>query len=332
MTNELLRVEDLVKLYPVTRGAVLRRNAGYARAVDGVSFSVNRGETFGLVGESGCGKSTIARSILRLIEPTAGRIWFDGQEISSADQKSLRAVRRKMQVVFQDPYGSLNPRMSVEGIVAEPLLWHGIVSDRRSAARRVGELLEMVGLSPEHMKRYPHEFSGGQRQRIGIARAIAPEPKLIILDEPVSALDVSIQAQILNLLQDLQSEMGLSYLLIAHDLSLVRHVCNRVAVMYLGKIVELASRDLLFDAPHHPYTQALLSAIPVPDPRKERARSRVPLPGEVPSSISPPPACRFHTRCFKAEAVCSEVEPPLSDVDGRSHACACHFAEPLRVT
>jgi oligopeptide transport system ATP-binding protein len=331
VSAELLRVDDLVKVFPVTRGAILRRTIGLARAVDGVSFQMETGETVGLVGESGCGKSTLARCILRLIEPSSGQIFFDGDEITSANARVLRGLRRKMQIVFQDPYSSLNPRMSVGDLIAEPLLWHGIAPDRRDAAPRVGELLELVGLAPEHATRYPHEFSGGQRQRIGIARALAPSPKLLVLDEPASALDVSIQAQILNLLEDLQSEFGVAYLFIAHDLSLVRHISDRVMVMYLGKIVEVASRTELFEAPQHPYTQALLSAVPVPDPHKERSRSRIPLPGDIPSCVDPPPACRFHTRCFKAESVCSEREPLLEFVASNGHRAACHFAEPLKV-
>ncbi len=331
VTAGLLEVQDLVKHYPVTRGAIMRRTVAVSRAVDGVSFSVGEGETLGLVGESGCGKSTVARCIVRLIDPTSGRILFDGQDIASCGQNDLRNLRRKIQIVFQDPYGSLNPRMSVGELVMEPLLFHHTVKDRRDGSRRVGELLEMVGLSAEHARRYPHEFSGGQRQRIGIARALASQPQMLVLDEPVSALDVSIQAQILNLLQDLQSELRLSYLFIAHDLSLVRHVCHRVAVMYLGKIVEITGREQLFQAPQHPYTQALLSAVPVPDPRKERLRRRIALQGTVPSAVDPPAACRFHTRCFKAQPVCSEEAPPLAPVAGQEHLAACHFAEPLEV-
>jgi oligopeptide transport system ATP-binding protein len=331
MTQDLLHVQDLVKVFPVTAGAILRKTVGVTRAVEGVSFSVGAGESVGLVGESGSGKSTIARCILRLIEPTSGRVTFDGVDVLSCDRKTLTRLRRRMQIVFQDPYGSLNPRMSVADLVSEPLRFHKVVTDRSSETARVGELLELVGLSPEHSRRYPHEFSGGQRQRIGIARALASEPKLLILDEPVSALDVSIQAQILNLLEDLQRELGLSYLFIAHDLSLVRHVCHRVVVLYLGKVAEMGAGSELFEAPQHPYTQALLSAVPLPDPRKERMRKRIPLPGEVPSPMNPPTACRFHTRCFKAQPVCSKVEPKLEAVNGSGHVAACHFAEPRKI-
>jgi oligopeptide/dipeptide ABC transporter ATP-binding protein len=331
VTEELLRVEDLVKVYPVTRGTILRRAIGEARAVDGVSFTLGRGETLGVVGESGCGKSTLARCILNLIEPTSGRVVFDGDDVLAMRGRHLRALRRRMQIVFQDPYGALNPRMTVGELVAEPVLFHRLEPDRRAAARRASKLLEIVGLSPEHASRYPHEFSGGQRQRIGIARALASDPKLLVLDEPVSALDVSIQAQILNLLEDLQAQLRISYLFIAHDLSLVRHLARRVLVMYLGKVVEYGCREDIFEAPRHPYTQALLSAVPLPDPRKERIRKRIPLAGTVPSSINPPSGCRFHTRCFKAQAVCSAREPPLEEVGARRHKAACFFAEPRRV-
>jgi oligopeptide transport system ATP-binding protein len=318
MTAELLRVEDLVKVFPVTRGAILRRTAGLVRAVDGVSFSIHQGETLGLVGESGSGKTTVARCLLRLVEPTSGRITFGGEDLGSCDRRELRKFRRQIQIVFQDPYGSLNPRMSVFDLIAEPLRFHGLAPGREALRERVGELLELVGLAAEHARRYPHAFSGGQRQRIAIARALATHPKLVILDEPVSALDVSIRAQILNLLTDLQTELGLSYLFIAHDLSLVRHISDRVCVMYLGKIVETANRDVLFEAPQHPYTQALLSAVPVPDPRKERSRRRLPVRGDVPSALEPPP-------------VCSEHEPQLEPVGADGHRAACFFAEPRSV-
>jgi oligopeptide transport system ATP-binding protein len=331
VTAEVLRVEELVKIFPVTRGAVLRRTVGAARAVDGVSFSIAEGETLGLVGESGSGKTTLARCILRLVEPTAGRILFRGEDVASCDRRQLRRFRRQIQIVFQDPHGSLNPRMSVADLIAEPIRFHGLARGRREVELRVRELLELVGLAPEHANRYPHSFSGGQRQRIAIARALAAEPKLLILDEPVSALDVSIRAQILNLLEDLQSELGLAYLFIAHDLSLVRHISDRVAVMYLGKIVETADRDDLFEAPQHPYTQALLSAVPIPDPEKERRRRRLAVRGEVPSVLDPPPACPYHTRCFKAQDVCSQQAPPLDPVGPRRHKAACFFAEPRRV-
>jgi oligopeptide/dipeptide ABC transporter ATP-binding protein len=327
---ELLQVEDLVKVFPVTRGAVLRRTVGLARAVDGVSFAIRERETLGLVGESGSGKTTVARCILRLVEPTSGRIVFQGEDVASCGRRELGRFRRQVQIVFQDPYGSLNPRMSVSELIAEPLRFHGLARGRRALGVRVAEVLDLVGLSSEHARRYPHAFSGGQRQRIAIARALASNPRLLILDEPVSALDVSIRAQILNLLEDLQSELGLAYLFVAHDLSLVRHISDRVAVMYLGKIVESAGRDDLFQAPQHPYTQALLSAVPVPDPEKERLRQRLPVRGNVPSAIDPPAACRYHTRCFKAQPVCSEHEPPL-DLVASEHRAACFFAEPRRV-
>jgi oligopeptide/dipeptide ABC transporter ATP-binding protein len=330
VSAELLQVEDLVKVFPVTRGAVLRRTVGLARAVDGVSFSIREGETLGLVGESGSGKTTVARCILRLVQPTSGRILFGGENVASCGRRELRRFRRQVQIVFQDPYGSLNPRMSVSDLIAEPLRFHGLARGRRELGTRIAEVLELVGLSSEQARRYPHAFSGGQRQRIAIARALASEPKLVILDEPVSALDVSIRAQILNLLEDLQSELGLAYLFVAHDLSLVRHISDRVAVMYLGKIVESAGRDDLFEAPQHPYTQALLSAVPVPDPKKERLRQRLPVRGDIPSPFEPPRACRYHTRCFKAQPVCSEHEPPLDPV-AREHRAACFFAEPRRV-
>jgi peptide/nickel transport system ATP-binding protein/oligopeptide transport system ATP-binding protein len=326
---EILRVENLVKHFPVTRGIIFKKKIGTVQAVDDISFAVRRGETLGLVGESGCGKSTTARVVLRLLEPTAGAIYFDGKNIVTFDRVQMRALRREMQIIFQDPYASLNPRMTVRSIVSEPLLIHGLFQEAGGEAF-ISDLLARVGLNPEHGNRYPHEFSGGQRQRIGVARALALRPRLIICDEPVSALDVSVQAQIVNLLEDLQDEFGLTYLFIAHDLSVVRHISDRVAVMYLGKIVELADRTSLYEEPMHPYTQALLSAVPIPDPQKERTRKRIILEGDVPSPLNPPPACRFHTRCWKAEQICRDVEPPLEDRGG-GHFVACHFAEVEKV-
>ncbi len=309
----LLETRNLKMHFPIKAG-VLRRTVGHVKAVDGVDLRLRRGETLGLVGESGCGKSTLARLVLRLLEPTEGEVLFEGEDILRYDRKRMLGVRRNMQIIFQDPYASLNPRMSVGNIVAEPLKTHN-VADGQERKRRVQELLEVVGLSPEHYNRYPHEFSGGQRQRIGVARAIALNPRLIICDEPVSALDVSIQAQVVNLLQDLQKEFDLTYVFIAHDLSVVKHISDRVAVMYLGKIVEVADRAELYGEPRHPYTASLLSAIPVPDPRKERERRRVVLAGDVPSPANPPRGCTFHTRCPRAQEYCKENEPRL-DVQG----------------
>src|SRR5882724_8213301 len=321
----VLQVDGLVKHFQVSRGIILRRQVGLVRAVEDVSFEIARGETLALVGESGCGKSTTGRLVLRLMDPTAGSVRFKGEEIATLGKNALRRLRRHMQIIFQDPYASLNPRMTVGEILAEPLRVHEI-GDPASRAARVRELLEIVGLLPEHARRYPHQFSGGQRQRIGIARALAVNPDLIICDEPVSALDVSIQAQIVNLLQNLQQRFGLSYLFIAHDLAVVKHISDRVAVMYLGKLVEIADKKTLYDRPLHPYTQALLAAIPRPDPRVRR--KRLLLPGDVPSPFAPPSGCRFHTRCPFAEARCRQEEPLLREA-GDGHRVACHFYETL---
>ena len=315
----LLVASGLEKHFPVRRG-LLQRQVGAVRAVDGLDFEVLRGETLSLVGESGCGKTTTGRMLTRLIEPTAGTIVFDGRDISSLSRKQLRPLRREIQMVFQDPYASLNPRKRVGTIISDPMRIHG-VGDRQVTKARTQELLARVGLSPEHYNRYPHEFSGGQRQRIGVARALALNPKLIVADEPVSALDVSIQAQVVNLLDDLQDEFDLTYLFIAHDLSVVRHVSDRIAVMYLGKIVELAPAEELYDRPIHPYSEALLSAVPVPDPDVER--ERIVLQGDVPSPITPPSGCRFHPRCRYATEICAREEPPLVE-HGGGHLAACH--------
>jgi oligopeptide/dipeptide ABC transporter ATP-binding protein len=324
MSEALVEVRDLVKHFPVTRGIVFQRQIGAVHAVDGVSFDVMRGETFGLVGETGCGKTTTARTVMRLLEPTSGTIRFDGRDISHLSRGNLKPLRREMQLIFQDPYSSLNPRKTVGAIIGEPFAIHGLEAGKTGRRQAVQGLMEQVGLNPEHYNRYPHEFSGGQRQRIGVARALALKPKLVIADEPVSALDVSIQAQILNLLRDLQQELGLTLILIAHDLSVVRHMCDRIAVMYLGKIVELASNDALYDHPRHPYTGALLSAVPVADPKLARARHREVPPGDVPSPTNPPRACRFHPRCPKAQPICSQDEPRL-EPKGQGTIAACHF-------
>ncbi|MBV8954649.1 MAG: dipeptide ABC transporter ATP-binding protein [Solirubrobacterales bacterium] len=319
----LIEVRNLKKHFPITRGIVFQRQIGSVKAVDDISFDVQRGETLGLVGETGCGKSTTARLLVRLLDPTAGEILFEGENIAGRKGDSLKALHREMQMIFQDPYSSLNPRKTVGSIIAEPFAIHGLLGGEGERKARVQELMDRVGLNPEHYNRYPHEFSGGQRQRIGVARAVALEPKLLVADEPVSALDVSIQAQVLNLLRDLQREMGLTLIFIAHDLSVVRHMCDRVAVMYLGKVVELAPSDSLYGFPRHPYTGALLSSVPVPDPTGGR-RQRQLLSGDVPSPANPPPACRFHTRCPKAQEPCSTQEPPLEDKRNRTLA-ACHF-------
>jgi oligopeptide transport system ATP-binding protein len=324
----LVEVDDLKVHFPI-RSGIFKTVKGSVKAVDGVTFDVRRGETLGLVGESGCGKSTIGRAMIRLREPTAGTVRFDGVDLTSINSNALRKMRRRMQIIFQDPYGSLDPRMTVGSIVSEPIETHRL-AEGEAKRERVAELLRLVGLDPKYVKRYPHEFSGGQRQRIGVARALAVEPEFIVCDEPISALDVSIQAQVLNLLTDLRARLGLTYLFVAHDLSVVKHISDRVAVMYLGKVVEIGPPDQLYAAPGHPYTRALLSAVPVPDPVSERLRKRVILKGDVPSPVNPPPGCRFHTRCWLYERLgkpenCRTIDPPLEVLEGSQQA-ACHYA------
>jgi peptide/nickel transport system ATP-binding protein/oligopeptide transport system ATP-binding protein len=321
----LLEVADLVKHFPLRQGVIFQRQVGAVRAVDGVSFTVRRGETLGLVGESGCGKSTTARLVMRLLDPTSGTIRFEGRDIASLSRSELKPLRREMQMIFQDPYSSLNPRKTVGSIISEPYAIHGIEKTEAARKRAVQGLMEQVGLNPEHYNRFPHEFSGGQRQRIGVARAIALRPKLVVADEPVSALDVSIQAQILNLLRDLQRELGLTIIFIAHDLSVVRHMSDRIAVMYLGKVVELADADALYAHPRHPYTGALLSAVPVADPALAARKRRQVLGGDVPSPTNPPAACRFHPRCPKFVAGHCDVEEPLLDPKDGGNLAACHY-------
>lgn len=331
MSEVILAATDVRKYFPITAG-VLKHTVGQVQAVDGVSLDLHRGETLGIVGESGCGKSTLARVLMGLIQATSGSVMLEGEELVGMKASRLRQIRRDVQIIFQDPYSSLDPRMTVGKIIGEPFEIHTAVVPRRDRRRKVEELLEVVGLSPEHINRYPHQFSGGQRQRIGIARALALSPKVIICDEPVSALDISVQAQVVNLLENLQSELGLSYIFVAHDLSVVRHISDRVGVMYLGKMVEIGTEDEIYERPTHPYTQALLSAVPVPDPRMRGRREEIVLTGDLPSAADPPSGCRFRTRCWKAQDICAEQEPALEVRQGGDHPSACHFAEIKIVT
>ncbi len=326
----LLRVEGLVKHFPLTQGIVFKKTVGQVRAVDGVNFTLNSGETLGLVGESGCGKSTVSKLLMQLEKPTAGRIFYKGTDVTSLKGKELRRLRRNIQIIFQDPYSSLNPRMTVGDIVAEPWQIHPDIVPSGDRQKRARELLERVGLNPDFVNRYPHQFSGGQRQRIGIARALALQPEIIVCDEPVSALDVSVQAQVVNLLEELKREFGLAYIFIAHDLSVVRHISDRVAVMYLGSIVEIGTEDDIYEKSAHPYTQALLSAVPILDPEARKHKKRIMLTGDVPSPANPPSGCRFRTRCWKAQDICATDPPELVD-RGQGHPAACHFAEAVTI-
>jgi len=328
-SKTLIDVRDLKMYFPLTSGIVFQRVVGYVRAVDGISFTIERGQTMGLVGESGSGKTTIGRTIVRLYKPTAGQILFEDKDLAKLDGEELRQTRQRVQMIFQDPFASLNPRFTIGSLIAEPMYIYKVAS-RSEIRERTVELLRVVGLRPEYIDRYPHEFSGGQRQRIAVARALSINPEFVIADEPVSALDVSIRAQVLNLLQRLQQQFNLTYLFVSHDLSVVRHVADRIAVMYLGKIVELSGRDELYAAPKHPYTKALLSAIPIPDPTIEKRRKRIILAGDLPSPIKIPPGCRFHTRCPMAQDICREVEPVFEAKEGHEHYAACHFSD--RVT
>ena len=327
VTNRpLVDIRDLKMYFPLTRGVIFQRLIGYVRAVDGISFSIRRGQTMGLVGESGSGKTTIGRTIVRLYRPTAGQMLFDGRDMAKLPREELRQLRQRVQMIFQDPYASLNPRFTIGSLIAEPMFIYNVAS-RKEIRARTAELLRVVGLRAEYIDRYPHEFSGGQRQRIAVARALSINPEFVIADEPVSALDVSIRAQVLNLMQQLQQQFQLTYLFISHDLGVVRHVADRIAVMYLGKIVELADRDEIYAAPQHPYTRALLSAVPIPDPKVEKRRRRIILSGDLPSPIRIPSGCRFHTRCPLAQSICREIEPAFAPKEGREHYAACHFSE-----